>query len=306
MSKVKGRSKTEKALQPLSFSDQLVVTRVKPGELEATPAPEVSTEPGKFDSKRISDTHVPAAYEPKLIRINENLSLPTGIFIAPESKGVGKSVFTLALVAWVNGATEYPAQYFPCFEPRAPTYPAKASKVTSGEKRARTVVSSLSEVHIPFSDPTEFWMDAMSVLKTADPCGLVVFDSATDPLKAIDSEKWRGQPTFTGGMQPSDRDFLNVGALLAKRLNLCIILTINSQLISYASSLAGATEGMLTVKGPNRAIREDRSKQSKRKGTEIIIPDIYVDQATRALGLGAFNKTTSNYSRRGVIGINKT
>lgn len=292
--------------QALTFEDHIETTAAKSNELP-TKAPSTKVEyEAVFESGAVSQTRIDPTYTPLELQFTNDFSLATGVYLVTGPKGVGKSVVTTAIVGWANDVG-IPAQYFPCFEPRAPTYPAVAAVVSEksepGQKKKKTRITGLSDTHTPFSDPTEFWIDASAMVKKVPGGGLVVFDSVTDPLKALDPEKWRGQATFPGGMQPSDRDFLNLGAQLARMKNLCIFLVINSQLINYANDLAGATEGLIDIVSINIFRREDRTAQSGRRQREVEIPEQFVAASLAVHGFGEYKPSLSMTRGRKVIGL---
>lgn len=233
-------------------------------------------------------THFPDA-----LNFSEKFSLYVGVYLVLAPTGAGKSVVGASLARWANDSG-VPAAYLSVFEPRSPTWPRINIKSTNAGaiKDFSQLISNES-----FSNPSQFWLDAKAILtgRTAKSTpGLLVFDSATDALKANAGERFRGQPTYEGGMQPSDRDFLITGSIMAKTYNVALLLVLNTTLIPYADRLHGACEGLITVRSVQTFSRTDRSPESARESHEIEIPDRYVQESLNAFGFGTLRKNRLN------------
>lgn len=241
-------------------------------------------------------THVP---DP--VKLSPDFSLYVGVYMAVAPTGTGKSVATAALARWANDVG-VKAAYFSVFEPRSPTWPKVAAigPTTGAIKDFSQLISNES-----FSDPSQFWIDVRSLLLGRTPKSepaLLIFDSATDALKANAGERFRGQPTYEGGMQPSDRDFLITGSIVAKACNVCLVLVLNTTLIPYADRLHGACEGMITIKSVTQLSRTDRSPESARSGTIINLPEKFVQEALDTFGFGSL-RTGNPFSNQTFIGV---
>jgi hypothetical protein len=219
--------------------------------------------------------------QPKELHIASDLTLVTGVYLFAAPTGSGKTIMSMALVAMAN-ANGVPASYVSCFEPRSNDSPSPTSSVGP-----------------PFSKPEQFWSDAASQLGKSSSPSLVIYDSCTLPLKCFASGKaYSSQSTFPGGMQPSDRGFIEAGSKLATKTNKCFIVVLNSTLVPYVNELAGATEGLINITSVTSFTYADRSSSSGRRMVEYTIPTPFIEGALSYFnfgplrkGLGRFNET---------------
>jgi hypothetical protein len=215
-------------------------------------------------------------------RTASSLALACGLYILAAPTGAGKTVLSMALTGWANDSG-IPATYVSCFEPRCPTIKGTGTEL--------------------MVDPSAFWNDADGMFVSNPNPKMVIFDSATLPLKAYASSKiYNNQATFPGGLQPSDRGFLERGYALSRKYNACIIININSISIPYVAQLAAATEGMLTLSNVASFSYADRSPSSKREMRSVTIPVPYVDAALDYFGFGSFTPSTSRGFTSSFIG----
>jgi hypothetical protein len=207
---------------------------------------------------------------PDMLQIDENLSLVAGVYLFAAPTGSGKTIQCMALTALAN-SNGVPASYVSCFEPRAPVE-----------------TSATSSVSAPYTNPGSFWPDAESQMyKGSGKPGLIIYDSCTLPLKAYSSNAaYKTQSTFPGGMQPSDRGFVDYGSKLATKYNKCLILVLNSTLVPYVNELAGASEGLINITSITTFTYMDRSSASGRKMVEYTIPNPFVQGALDYFKLG--------------------
>jgi hypothetical protein len=97
-------------------------------------------------------------------------------------------------------------------------------------------------------------------------------------MKAF-AQKYDKQSTFPGGMQVSDRAFLDMMSKLAITRNLVVVCVLNTTLIPYAKDLYGAVEGHMEVTAPGIFVVNDRTTESAREDLEITLPREYVADA---------------------------
>lgn len=225
--------------------------------------------------------------QPPIIKLTEQLSLTVGVYIMTAATGVGKSILGATLCALGN-AVNVPSSYLPHFEPRVPPYKQKSAGSTVFS-RSGAYVSDLRDL----------------LEKAGKRTKLVVCDSATLPLKAY-SVTMPGQSTFPGGMQISDRAFLDAISLIAAQTDTVIVLILNETLIPYVSDLYGAVEGHIAVTGPDRLTVSDRSSTSARAEQTVTLPSAYVNATTVAFGYGRFKSSRSYTSNREVRGFTET
>lgn len=227
----------------------------------AEPASSAPPEPMTYVNKELASA--PGVLkQPDRITIFPGLALSCSVYIVTSATGAGKSVTTAALCGLAN-ANKVPATYLYHFEPGS-------EPVLTGAGL------NLSEV---FCDAKSYLTDLETHLRLvkraappAQPRGLLALDSITDPLKAYSFE-YAGQGTFEGGMQISDRIFLDRLSYLASRANIAILAVINSSLIPYADKLYGATWGRITVLNARTIVVEDRSEASGRAAKQVQLPE---------------------------------
>jgi len=249
---------------------------------------------------------------PTELPLTEEFSLFEGVYIAIGPTGGGKTLTTAALAAWINATEAGRAAYLQVFEPRAPLYPQlrtmqrQASQTVAKPGQGLVDIGKmLSHEHL-FTNPSKFISDVetMIISQPAEKVGVVILDSATDPIKAHGSSaQWEGQTTFPGGMQPSDRDFLVTLATLAKVKHIALILTLNSILLPYAKDLSGATEGIIEVKNTRSFTISDRSVKTKRKEIAVEIPIPFLNATTIELGYGPYKENRTLTNSRVIAGI---
>jgi hypothetical protein len=216
-------------------------------------------------------------------RSDSSLALACGLYILAAPTGAGKTVLSMALAAWANDSG-IPATYVSCFEPRCPKIATMARQL--------------------MVEPNLFWDDVRSMMSTSTVPKLVIFDSATLPLKTYASLKaYNNQATFTGGLQPSDRGFLERGYDESRRSNACLIININSISIPYVQQLAAATEGLINITNVASFTYADRSPASKRELRPVVIPTPFVNSALDYFGYGEYNRNSALGWARGFTGV---
>jgi hypothetical protein len=243
------------------------------------------------DTKQWEDRRASAGVglpdQPQIIEFSDTFSLSTGLYILSAATGSGKTVLSMALTAWANDVG-IPATYISCFEPRSPVKAAGVGTV-GGAK---------------FTNPSAFWSDASDLMGSSPAGGLVIYDSATLPLKTYASKKdYNNQATFAGGMQPSDRGFVDEGGRIALQRHKCVIINLNSTLVPFVSELAGATEGLISITNVRTFSFQDRSASSKRTAVEVVIPLPYVNAALNHFDFGSFSGDLTGSWKRGFVGI---
>jgi hypothetical protein len=260
----------------LVASPETLQLRVRSAELAE---PLVTVDP-TFISRRASESPGLPVKVGRL-SISAEFQPSVGVYILTGPSAVGKTVTTLALCAWANGAG-VPASYISCFEPRSPASKERASM---------------------FRDPLLFWANAKKLVILSDERKLIVYDSATLPMKA-NAKNWVGQGTFAGGMQPSDRDFLDQGSTFAINNNACVILPLNATLVPYVKDLAGAVEGIILINSVGSFSIADRGPTSGREFRDIQIPNAFVQAALTELELGTLRLGSVRSRIRGYSGVN--
>lgn len=222
--------------------------------------------------------------DPTVIHIADKVNLVVGVYIMPAQTASGKTLLSLALVGWAN-ATGTPASYISCFEPRSPEWQVGSTKV--------------------FVDPGNFISDLRKCIGTGNATPkLLIIDSGTLPMKAKSGKSpWTHQSTFAGGMQPSDRAFLDDLAKVAKDTQACIIVVINSSLIPYTSQLEGGCEGQIRVRDIGSFNYTDRTKVSRRRTVRVTVPVEYVNAITNHFGFGDYTGSGDRGSTSGYRGI---
>lgn len=115
--------------------------------------------------------------------------------------------------------------------------------------------------------------------------GLLVLDSLTYVLNRLDIitelEDAIGKVTYAGGLTP--RDILSVLALddMARKGNVALIGTLNSELFPIADKLEGACEGAITLSGDGQFLSRSRKA---RVVESYSIPREFVEAARTELG----------------------
>jgi len=212
-----------------------------------------------------------------LAYVSEEFQPAVGVYIVVAPNRSGKTILTCGIAAWANDEGT-PCTYSSVFEPRS--------------FLGRTADKG------KFRIPQNFVADATKSIAPLVQIGgrnqykIVIYDSATLPMKAYASVVGENQATFPGGSQPSDRAFLDAMSQIANDKGACIMLVLNSTLIPYSADFEGAVEGIITVKSVNRFSVSDRTTFSSRRTRDIVVPDIYVDAALRANNYGPFTKSS--------------
>jgi hypothetical protein len=251
----------------------------------AVPGPEASpsSEPEGFDARWVDESAGMSdgpESSPPTLAILKSFTPAVGVYLMPATQGDGKTILSLGIAATANNAG-IPAAYFSCFEPRS-----KPCTLT-GKKR--------------FSDARAFVADAGASIPKTSTLKLVIFDSATQPMKGM-AAAWPNQATFAGGMQPSDRAFLNYMSELAEDRNACIILTMNLSLIPYVDQLEGAVEGQISPVDVAHFTYRDRTATSKRQSRTVELPIPIVNAALKLFGYGPYSGSMTS-GALGFIGV---
>jgi len=217
---------------------------------------------------------------PPSILLAPGFEFSRGVYIMVSPTGAGKTTVGATLVAFAN-AKNVPAAYFYHFEPRM-----KPFKVNRDTRKPY------------FSNPISYLADLRSTLKDSPTMKMAVLDSITLPMKAH-SAAFPSQATFTGGVQPSDRAFLDELSSIAAEFNAVLIVVLNETLIPYVADLYGAVEGYIRVESVESIVVSDRSQSSARSGKQISLPIEWVNATLIKLGYGPYSKTKISRNTRG-------
>jgi len=254
------------ARAPILTTSTAIGTRAAKPSSEARTVEEVPVVPVVY-STPIAGRSAGPPKSPTLLAIAEDFQPAAGVYLLASPTGSGKTALSLGIVSWCN-AMRVPASYFSVFEPRCP--------VQTGNR---------------FTQPLSFLDDLEAAITDKQQSKLIIFDSATLPLKAY-AKNFQNQATFTGGSQPSDRGFIDEAERFALSHNTCLVLVLNSTLIPYVADLAGAAEGLIRVSDVGSFTVEDRTAYSKRRAKLIRVPNNYVNAALKTLGFGEYSPTT--------------
>lgn len=186
------------------------------------------------------------------------LSLSPGLYVMYGPRAVGKTLTSLALAAWLLAAGVR-AVYRYVLEPRS--------------LHAQDLLSPTS------------WQNYLSEGFEVATGGVLIIDSMTyvlSMLPGIADSRDLADTTYPGGLKPRDV----MGALahdaLARRANVALIATLNSDLFPVVKDLEGATEGQIQVMSPGVVKHRDRTLRTE---SIITIPkDPFVDDAAELLG----------------------
>jgi len=104
---------------------------------------------------------------------------------------------------------------------------------------------------------------------------LWIIDSVSLPLRqyAPTAEGRRGEATMSGGLQPSDVDFVVQMEAIAVAANLVICGIVNTDLVPFVDQLEGVTEGLIQVTGPGMFSYRQRNS---RKWQSVTLDAKYV------------------------------
>jgi len=297
MSETEKKKKSTEQRAPIpvmSTSERLVLTDASPDDIARaarSTSPIVDKLHVKWVNNRVMRAPDKITVEPSPLVFTSEFALFTGVYLVTANTAAGKTVLTASLAAWANGLG-IPSTYAAVFEPRAPLFEGLTTSSTAATAEKIANLAERAGITLPFDKPEKFLNDVESMVEFCPKSkpGLVVLDSVTDPLKAHATAKV-GQPTFAGGMQPSDRDFLVSLARICKVKNVCMVCTVNTELIPYVESLYGATEGRLVIQNVRTFIRNDRSRQSARRDNRITIPLEFVNATLAELGFESYSDT---------------
>jgi hypothetical protein len=252
-----------------------------------------------------------AAYKPALVPISADRALAVGVYLMPADRSSGKSIVATALAMMANSINTQ-ANYIQVFEPRAPIYPTRqelgiTQNAMSGGADSMALLQNMLNRERIFTDPVMLLDDlkAIARIQPTDAPGLICVDSLTDAMKAFagKSEKYKSQPTFPGGSQPSDRGFLVALSDVAKTINCVIIGTLHKDQIPYADTLYGVTEGLIRISSLANIQISDRTKASSRKSIDFAIPPDFIQAALTVHDYGEYNSTAVTFGNRNVVGI---
>lgn len=274
---------------------------------EGTPVDKPEQKPMQYVNTAAAVSGGPGP-KPTILDIDSSFQPSTGVYIMTGPSEAGKTILSLSLVSWINDICAIPATYVPCFEPRASetighTMPKARKK---GKERAVSEASAFASITALFRDPLEFVNDIERCIIASAHTKLIIFDSATLPLKAFASTPpYRHQATFPGGAQPSDRGFLERVGTTAYACNACIILNINSQIVPGMREMIGAVEGLITPRDIASFMVRDRTKTTARTREKTIkLPIIpYVQAALDLYEYGPYRGATALFPQDRYAGL---
>lgn len=233
-----------------------------------------------FTNNAATTAHVGGVPPPApLMYVSDDFQPAAGVYILCAPSAAGKTILSCGLAAWANSSGT-PSTYISCFEPR--------SQLGRDDK------------YKWWQRPAQFISDAEGSLTRGKGKKLIIYDSATLPMKAYASkDEFANQATFSGGSQPSDRGFLDAMSKLAASHQACLVVVLNSSLIPYVADLHGAVEGIINIKDVGSFTYRDRTTFSARKEISVIIPLEFVNAALKANYFGEYQG-----SRKAVPGLN--
>jgi hypothetical protein len=220
---------------------------------------------------------------PELI-LASGFTLVEGVYLVTSPTGAGKSVSVATIVAMAN-AKGIPSTYITHFEPRV---------------RVHRLNSTTHEPY--FSNPTQYLSDLRKTVTKSEQSKVIALDSITLPLKAH-SASFPSQATFQGGMQPSDRAFLDALSTLAYEYHCVFLGVLNETLIPYVNDLYGAVEGLIKVQNVARISKNDRSPSSRRTDIEISLNLEAVNGTLIEFGYGPYNPSRIGQTNIGTKGL---
>lgn len=228
---------------------------------------------------------------------SHDVTLAAGLYLVVGGRTSGKSIFTRAMAARASATGWSDVGVLYVFEPGATDYPRKINKPTASyfEEPERFIdMASHGDLfeYLRRADNGS-WIDKR---KFAD-LGLLVIDSLGDPMRTFaQGERGRtGEGAAKEGFQPSDRVFVEKLNHMGEVLHLCILGTVNSDLVPFAHVLEGSCQGMLTVNGRDNATKRDRV--TGRNIQEVTVSARDVSLAAQSLhypDVGSFNYSSSD------------
>jgi hypothetical protein len=198
-----------------------------------------------------------------LDRTPAGLTLPTGLHLLFAPAGGGKTLTALGLYTWlvsegVNASYEY------AYEPNAER---GVDKLTPAEHEAAL------KGHCVLNTPSACIFDALSL--------------ALRMLPEVDVlAKRLGDQAYAGGLKPADLAGAALHNWFATKYRICLIATVNSEMLPIVKALSGAVTGIFQIGTPGTISGTDRTDRVLKP---IVIPDTMMNVASKALGYGEFN-----------------
>jgi len=198
-----------------------------------------------------------------------------GVYICLSAGGVGKSVLLASIRAaavdqgWHNVGSLY------IFEPGAPTYNSKTGRVFVNPSNFLDIKGEPGDL------PNYFG----STLASSDQLNLATIDSLNDQIKTYLPDLRSGQGAAEGGYVIVDKMFVERLDSWAVSNNTCLACSINTQFVSFADNLKGATQGLIRVNSFRTFTKTDRVG-GRRSVTYTIDPE-YTSAGLQAMGYDA-------------------
>jgi hypothetical protein len=214
-----------------------------------------------------SDWELPQAAPSRLGR--PDMSFSPGLHLMLAGRAVGKTLTALALAMYQAADLSAKVLYKYVAEP--------------GSMRDPEVIQS------------SFWTTVYETWLKDSEGGVLVIDSMTYLLTALETIRLMSnngsisEVTYAGGLSPRDILGVLLHDAMARRANVAVIATVNSELFPVVNTFEGACEGQLVLSAPGVFSARDRGT---RLTQEFTLDKKVVDQAAAILGYKAPGQTT--------------
>jgi len=203
-------------------------------------------------------------------RTPPELPLATGLYLTFAPAAGGKTLTALGLACWLEAyGTSVSYEY--AYEPGAQTGIDKLGPVAHQELLSR---HKKEKPHV------------------------LVFDSLSLALRMLPEvealAKLLGDQAYTGGLKPADLAGAGKHNAFGELNNVCIIGTVNSDMLPIVRALSGAIMGIFTIGAPGTLSGADRTDRTQKP---IVVPDEFMNIATQAVGYGEFNARAKSAGR---------
>lgn len=205
-----------------------------------------------------------------------DLPLVAGLYLVFAPASGGKTLTALGLATWLRAhGTDVSYQY--AYEPGSSVGP---SELTAPKHEALLA--------------THFSLDKSGKRQPS----VLIFDSLSMALRMLTGvaglSDTLGDQAYPGGLKPADLAGASLHNDYGAQHKMCIIGTVNSEMLPIVRALSGAVMGIYSIGTPGTLSGMDRTDRVSRP---IIIPQEYMDIASRAIGYGGFNTRAASKGR---------
>jgi len=196
-----------------------------------------------------------------------------GVYICLSAGGVGKSTMLASLRAAAVDQGWHNVGALTVFEPGAPEY-------STGRGRVFVNPSNFLDIKGESGDLQNYIGGSLS--GSDGQLVMLTVDSLNDQIKTYLPDLRSGQGAAEGGYVIVDKMFIERLDRLAQERNICLLGTINTQFVSFADNLKGATQGIIKITSYRSFTKIDRV--GGRRSSSYTLDPIYTIAGLQAMG----------------------